>query len=249
MGEAGNELINNTVNVTQNVVSGTDLSMISLFFQATLTVKLVILALLLASVWSWAVIFSKMSLLRKLKKNASKFEESFWNSGSIENLYERINKKSLDPIVSVFIAGMNEWKNANSKAKSLQFCASLKDRVDRIMHVALGREIEEIERHVGFLASVASTAPFVGLFGTVWGIMNVMSNMSNIANVASGIAEALFATALGLIVTIPAAIAYNKISLEISRYQERIEDFIEEFDAILSRAIENSEECSNHKCL
>lgn len=245
MNDIESAVMDNTVNAVQQISSTTDLSMLDLFFQATLTVKFVILALLLVSVWSWAIIFSKGALLNKLKKNADKFEESFWNSGSIENLYERINKKSVDPIIAVFIAGMHEWKSANSKAKSLQFGASLKDRINRIMHVALGREMEEIERHVGLLASVASTAPFVGLFGTVWGIMNVMSNMSNIANVASGIAEALFATALGLIVTIPAAIAYNKISLEIGRYQDRLEDFIEEFEAILSRSIENSDEQNN----
>ncbi len=235
------EEMDSVINVAQSASTGVDISMVSLFFQATFTVKIVILLLSVASIWCWAIIFSKFSMFSKLKKNAAKFEELFWNSPSLDSMYDRVNKSVQDPFVSVFVAGMHEWKSANNKVKSIQFCASLTERIDRIMRVALGRDLEKIEKHVGFLATVASTAPFVGLFGTVWGIMNVMSSMTNIAHVAAGIAEALFATALGLIVTIPAAIAYNKISLEISRYEEKLEDFIGEFSAIISRAIENSE--------
>lgn len=237
-----------TANIAATVVH--DMSMYGLFMNASLTVKFVVILLILCSVWSWTIIFVKFSALATLKKRAAKFEEAFWSCSSLENLYARIAKAKKDPMVTVFLAGMREWENSTSKAgKSLEMSISLKDRIFRMMHVASGKEIEKLERHVSFLGTVGSTAPFVGLFGTVWGIMGVIAGEANmnLASVAPGIAEALFATALGLIVTIPAVIAYNKIILEIGRYQNRLENFIEEFYAIISKYIEDSENASEEQ--
>lgn len=233
-----------SVNVLTQTASN-NLSMISLFMNASLVVKLVIILLLVCSVWSWTIIFSKFSILNHLKRRAAKFEEAFWSCGSIESLYGRISKAQKDPLVNVFLSGMKEWKSANVKvSKSPEISISLKDRIFRMMHVTSGKEVENLERHISFLGTVGSTAPFIGLFGTVWGIMGVIAgevNM-NLATVAPGIAEALFATALGLIVTIPAVIAYNKIVIEIGRYQNRLENFIDEFYSIISKHIEDSED-------
>ncbi|MDR1561233.1 MAG: MotA/TolQ/ExbB proton channel family protein, partial [Holosporaceae bacterium] len=181
-----------------------------------------------------------------LKRNANKFEELFWNSGSLDMLFDSINNKTEDPFISVFIVGMKEWRRAKAKVRSAISGISLKDRIDRIMRVAVGREIDYLEQHLGFLATVGSTAPFVGLFGTVWGIMNSFEAIgfeqnTSLTSVAPGIAEALFATALGLVVTIPAVIAYNKITSELNRYQNRLDAFVDEFSAIISRQIEDSE--------
>ncbi len=223
-----------------------DLSMVSLFMQASLTVKLVIILLLACSFWSWTIIFAKISFLRKLKNNADKFENAFWNSGSIDTFFDNLKDRGDDPFVSVFIAGMKEWRRSGTKAKSSIGGISLKDRVERMMHVVVGREIDYLEQHLGFLATVGSTAPFVGLFGTVWGIMNSFESIgfdqnTSLTSVAPGIAEALFATALGLVVTIPAVIAYNKISADVNRYQNRLDAFVDEFSAIISRQIEDTE--------
>ncbi|MCR5225141.1 MAG: protein TolQ [Alphaproteobacteria bacterium] len=220
--------------------------MVSLFMQASLTVKLVIILLLACSFWSWTIIFAKISFLRKLKNNADKFENAFWNSGSIDTFFDNLKDRGDDPFVSVFIAGMKEWRRSGTKAKSSIGGISLKDRVERMMHVVVGREIDYLEQHLGFLATVGSTAPFVGLFGTVWGIMNSFESIgfdqnTSLTSVAPGIAEALFATALGLVVTIPAVIAYNKISADVNRYQNRLDAFVDEFSAIISRQIEDTE--------
>lgn len=190
--------------------------------------------------------FAKFTLLSKLKKNANRFENAFWNCGSIDVFFENINTKSDDPFVSVFVTGMKEWKRAKEKIKTVMSGISLEDRVIRVMDVTIGREIDYLEQHLGFLATVGSTAPFIGLFGTVWGIMNSfeaigISQNTNLAAVAPGIAEALFTTALGLIVTIPAVVAYNKIANEINRYRARLEAFVDEFSAIISRQMEDSE--------
>ena len=223
-----------------------DLSMMSLFMQASLTVKLVIVLLLACSFWSWTIIFAKFSFLRKLKANADKFENAFWNSGSIDMFFDNLKDRGDDPFVSVFIAGMKEWRRSGTKAKTSIGGISLKDRIERMMHVVVGREIDYLEQHLGFLATVGSTAPFVGLFGTVWGIMNSFESIgfdqnTSLTSVAPGIAEALFATALGLIVTSPAVIAYNKISADINRYQNRLDAFVDEFSTIISRQIEDAE--------
>lgn len=228
------------------MVANQGLSMFSLFAQASWVVKSIIILLIGCSFWSWTVMFAKFSLLSKLKKNANRFEDAFWNCGSIDVFFENVNAKSRDPFVAVFITGMKEWRRAKEKIKTVMGGISLGDRVVRVMEVTVGREIDYLEQHLGFLATLGSTAPFIGLFGTVWGIMNSfeaigISQNTNLAAVAPGIAEALFTTALGLVVTIPAVVAYNKIANEINRYRARLEAFVDEFSAIISRQMEDSE--------
>ena len=223
----------------------TDLSMWSLFLQADPIVKTVMLALVGASFWCWAIIFDKWMRLRGLFQRADQFEESFWSGGSLEELYERIGARPLDPMSSIFVAAMREWRRSAAKglADREAVRASLPQRIDRVMQVTLGREMEQLEARMGFLASVGSTSPFIGLFGTVWGIMNSFHHIgetknTSLAVVAPGIAEALFATALGLVAAIPAVLAYNKLSSDIDRYSKRLEAFAGEFGAILSRQLE-----------
>jgi biopolymer transport protein TolQ len=222
-----------------------DLSILALFLQADIIVKTVLFLLLAASFWSWAVIFDKMSKLRRLRRDAEQFEESFWSGGSLDDLYDRIGNRPIDPMSAVFAAAMREWRR--SVAKGLvgtnTMRTSLQERIERVMGVTVGREMERLERFMPFLATVGSTAPFVGLFGTVWGIMNSFNSIAaskntSLAVVAPGIAEALFATALGLVAAIPAVIAYNKFSTDFSRYAGRLDAFATEFSAILSRQLD-----------
>ena len=222
-----------------------DLSIIGLFLQSDAIVKLVMLILLLASFWSWAVIFDKVIRVRRLRQAASSFEETFWSGGSLDDLYERVGQSPPDPMTAVFSAAMREWRR--SAAKNLLgtpgMRASLQQRIERVMNVTVGREMERVERFMAFLATVGSTAPFVGLFGTVWGIMDsfqsiAASKNTSLAVVAPGIAESLFATALGLVAAIPAVIAYNKLATDFGRYAGRLEAFASEFSAILSRQLD-----------
>ncbi len=235
----------------QAVVDGglgqSQLTLWSLFLAADWVVKSVMLVLLIASIWCWAIIFEKIFRFRRLQKAANRFEDAFWSGGSLEELYDRVGQQPSDPMTAVFSAAMREWRR--SSAKGLVYSESgqsgLKDRLDRVMQVTMVREIERLERYMMFLASVGSTAPFVGLFGTVWGIMNsfqsiAVTKQTNLAVVAPGIAEALFATALGLVAAIPAVIAYNKLSNDLGRYAGRMETFAGEFIAILSRQIEET---------
>lgn len=231
-----------------------DLSMWGLFLQADLVVQLVMLLLLLASFWCWAIIFEKITRMRKLAEKADRFEETFWSGGSLDELYDRVSSRSDDPMTAIFTAAMKEWRRAPAKGAAGDDGANtanmanmgsggLADRIDRVMSITLGREMQHLERYMIFLASVGSTAPFVGLFGTVWGIMNsfqaiALTKNTSLAVVAPGIAEALFATALGLVAAIPAVIAYNKLSNDIGRYAGRLEAFSGEFSAILSRQAE-----------
>jgi biopolymer transport protein TolQ len=222
-----------------------DLSIVALFLQADIIVKVVMFLLLAASFWSWAVIFDKVSKLRRLRRDAEQFEESFWSGGSLDDLYDRIGSRPIDPMSAVFAAAMREWRR--SVAKGLvgtnTMRTSLQERIERVMGVTVGREMERLERFMPFLATVGSTAPFVGLFGTVWGIMNSFNSIAaskntSLAVVAPGIAEALFATALGLVAAIPAVIAYNKFSTDFGRYAGRLDAFATEFSAILSRQLD-----------
>ena len=223
-----------------------DLSMWSLFLQADLVVKAVIVALLLASVWCWAIIFEKFFRLRRLNKQATAFESSFWSGGAIDDLYDRMGAQPQDPMSAVFVAAMREWRRAMSRGATEEASTSigLQDRIDRVMNITANREVERIERYMTFLASTGATAPFIGLFGTVWGIMNSfqaigVSKNTSLAVVAPGIAEALFATALGLLAAIPAVLAYNLLSRDLDRYAGRLTSFSEEFLAILSRQKED----------
>jgi biopolymer transport protein TolQ len=221
------------------------LSILGLFLQADALVKLVMLILILASFWSWAIIFDKLMRLRRLRNAASSFEESFWSGGSLDDLYERVGQRPPDPMTAVFSAAMREWRRSAAKGllSTTGLRSSLQQRIERVMNVTVGREMERIERFMAFLATVGSTAPFVGLFGTVWGIMDSFQAIAAVKNtslaiVAPGIAESLSATALGLVAAIPAVIAYNKLSTDFGRYAGRLEAFSSEFSAILSRQLD-----------
>ncbi len=221
----------------------TDLSIWGLAMQADFVVKVVMLALLLASFWCWAIIFDKSRQMRQLKSKANEFEESFWSGGSLEELYERIGASPDHPLAMLFSVAMREWTLATSRGIPIateRGQVGLESRIDRVMNVAFQREVEGLERRLGFLATVGSTAPFIGLFGTVWGIMNsfqaiALTKNTSLAVVAPGIAEALLATALGLVAAIPAVLAYNKLSNDLNRYAGRLETFAGEFSALLSR--------------
>ncbi len=220
-----------------------DLSIWGLFLQADPVVKIVIIGLILASIWVWAVIFEKWSALRRVNRQADAFEDRFWSGGSLEELYEQEGTRPSNPMAAVFGAAMGEWQRS-ARAPGTDFARSgVRERIDRAIGVTVGREMDRMERWMIFLASVGATAPFVGLFGTVWGIMHSFAAIAavhntNLAVVAPGIAEALFATAIGLVAAIPAVISYNKISTDLGRFASRLEGFGTEFSAILSRQSE-----------
>ncbi len=221
-------------------VSG-DLSIWGLFLQADIVVQIVMILLIAASFWCWAVIFEKVLRMRRLDRKAGDFEDRFWSGGALDDLYERVGQRPEDPMSAIFVAAMREWRRSTERgAIGEDSRLTLTGRIDRVMEIALARELHHLERYMTFLASVGSTAPFIGLFGTVWGIMNsfqaiALTKNTSLAVVAPGIAEALFATALGLIAAIPAVIGYNKLNNDISRYAARLESFSGEFSAILSR--------------
>ena len=222
-----------------------DMTIWGLFFEADIVVQLVMLLLLLASFWTWAIIFEKAIRMRRLKSYAERFEGAFWSGGSLDDLYDEIDRVPQDPMSSVFVSAMREWHRSpgRDRAGSEHSKASLQQRIERVMQITLGREMERLERHMIFLASVGSAAPFVGLFGTVWGIMNAFTSIAASENtslvvVAPGIAEALFATALGLVAAIPAVLGFNKLSGDLGRYAGRLEAFAGEFGAILSRQLD-----------
>ncbi len=230
------------VNATNLATAGGDLSLWGLFLQADILVKLVIVGLLLASVWVWAVVFEKWSSLRRVNKLADGFEDRFWSGGSLDELYDHEGVQPAHPMAAVFGAAMGEWKRS-ATAAAIGRGGAARERVDRAIGVTVQREMDRLERWTIFLASVGATAPFIGLFGTVWGIMHSFSAIAamhntNLAVVAPGIAEALFATAIGLVAAIPAVLAYNKISTDLSRFAARLEAFGSEFSAILSRQAE-----------
>lgn len=232
--------------VTLGGTAATDMSIWGLFMAADWIVKTVMIVLIGASVWSWAIIVDKSMKMRRLAKAAAQFEESFWSGGSLEDLYDRIGGQPGDPMTGVFAAAMREWRRSAAKgltSKGSEIRASLRQRIEQVMQLSITREMDRLEKHMTFLASVGSVAPFVGLFGTVWGIMNSFQSIAatkntSLAVVAPGIAEALFATALGLIAAIPAVIAYNKISTDLGRYAGRLETFSSEFASILSRQLD-----------
>jgi biopolymer transport protein TolQ len=220
-----------------------DLSLVGLFLQADIVVKLVMLLLLLASVWVWAIVFDKIFALRRINREADAFEDRFWSGGSLEDLYDQEGARPANPMAAVFGAAMGEWRRSARVAGADMARGSVRDRIDRAMNVTVVREMERLERWMVFLASVGSIAPFVGLFGTVWGIMHSFSAIAamhntNLSVVAPGIAEALFATAIGLVAAIPAVLAYNQISTSLARFASRLEGFGSEFSAILSRQSE-----------
>jgi len=211
----------------------TDFSLIQLFLRADFIVKAVIIILLGASVYSWALIFDKYKLFKKIEKSTSTFEEKFWKSKSAESFYNSLTNRDKDPVANIFQSAMVELVKTKNKSSSIQSA-----RVSRIIEISADREITLIEKNFTFLATVGSTAPFIGLFGTVWGIMNsfqsiAISRNTSLAIVAPGIAEALFATALGLLAAIPAVVAYNKFNSDSKKYSARIENFSKRFLSII----------------
>ena len=220
--------------VTQAVGLGgeTDFSLIKLFIRADFVVKSVIVVLIAASIFSWALIVDKYKLFRKINLSSDEFEQKFWKSKSAESFYNNIPANSNDPLANIFKAGMGEMLKSKTRSSNQS------ERVSRILEVSTEREMLTIEKYFTFLATVGSTAPFVGLFGTVWGIMNsfqsiAISRNTSLAIVAPGIAEALFATALGLLAAVPAVVAYNKFNSDAKKYLQKIENFSKRFLSIL----------------
>ncbi|RZO49448.1 MAG: protein TolQ [Candidatus Pelagibacterales bacterium] len=211
----------------------TDFSLVQLFLRADFIVKSVIIILIAASIWSWALIFEKYKLFKKIEKSTTSFEEKFWKSKSAESFYNSLANREKDPVANIFQTAMAELIRTKSKSSAVQSA-----RVSRVLEISADREIKLIEKHFTFLATVGSTAPFIGLFGTVWGIMNsfqsiAISRNTSLAIVAPGIAEALFATALGLLAAIPAVVAYNKFNSDSKKYGARIENFSKRFLSII----------------
>jgi biopolymer transport protein TolQ len=219
-------------------------SLFGLFLQADIVVKLVMGLLLVASLWCWAVIFEKSFRIFQLKRRANAFERAFWSGAPLDELYRRLAKRADHPMALMFATAMEEWKEA-PRTTEISFNRGLVGRISRVMGLTMDREVELLERHLPSLATIGSTAPFVGLFGTVWGIMNSFQSIAvtkntTLAVVAPGIAEALFATALGLVAAIPAVIAYNRLSGEVDRYANRLSGFADEFEVVLSRELDTA---------
>jgi biopolymer transport protein TolQ len=233
----------------QNVVSAIGLATAAaapglwgLFLQADIVVKAVMVLLLIASLWCWAVIFDKAFRLWRLKRQANGFEKSFWSGAPLDELYRRLAKRADHPMALMFATAMEEWRES-PKSVDVSFNRGLVGRISRVMELTMDREVETLERHLPSLATIGATAPFVGLLGTVWGIMNSFQSIAvtkntTLAVVAPGIAEALMATALGLLAAIPAVVAYNKLAGEVERYANRLSSFSDEFAVVLSRELD-----------
>ena len=229
--------------MTQTLEVANQLDLFSLFFQATWFVKFIMIALGVLSILVWAIFIEKMRALNIVRKRADKFEEAFWGQQNLQELYRGVKPKDTDhPLAKVFVTGLREWELAQDKEAEnvgvLQ--VGVKERVERVMSVVMTREIDKLEKYLPFLGTIGSVAPFLGLLGTVWGIMHSFTTIgatknTSLAVVAPGIAEALLATAIGLLAAIPAVIAYNKLSTELGRYIMRLESFVAEFTTILDR--------------
>ncbi|OQM75112.1 protein TolQ [Manganibacter manganicus] len=220
---------------------GAHLSIWALFMQANWVVKLVMLGLLVASIWTWAIVVDKVVSFGRMRLALNRFEQTFWSGQSLEELYRNLAERKTTGMSAIFVSAMREWKK--SFEKGARSPLALQTRIDKAMDLALTREMERLEGRLGFLATVGSAAPFIGLFGTVIGIMTSFqaiagSKSTSLAVVAPGIAEALLATAIGLLAAIPAVIAYNKLSSDASKLAVRMEGFADEFSAILSRQID-----------
>ncbi|CAG4919543.1 unnamed protein product, partial [Acidocella sp. C78] len=231
------------VNTTGLATPGSDLSLLGMFLHAGFVVQVVIILLLAASVWVWAIIIEKSMTIRKINRAADAFEDKFWSGRSLDELYDQEGAEPDHPIAAVFGAAMGEWRRSSRIAGADIARSSVSARIDRAMDVTTMREMERLERNMIFLASIGSVGTFVGLFGTVWGIMHSFSAIAamhntNLAVVAPGIAEALFATAMGLVAAVPAVLAYNKLSTDLTRIAGRLDAFAAEFSAILSRQAE-----------
>jgi len=232
----------NPTDVAQSALPLTaDLSIWGLFWSAHIVVKIVMIGLLVASVWVWAIVVDKTLLYICTKRAMDSFEQTFWSGQSLEELYRTQSARPAHSMAALFVAAMREWKR--SVEGNIRALGGIQLRVEKVMDVTISREMERLDRRLLFLATVGATAPFVGLFGTVWGIMTsfqaiALSKNTNLAVVAPGIAEALFATALGLLAAIPAVIFYNKYSADSQAISHRLEAFADEFAAIVSRQID-----------
>lgn len=218
-----------------------DFSLLGLFWEAHIVVKLVMLGLISASVWCWAIIVDKWLAYHRTRRQMDRFEDAFWSGQSLEDLYRSLANRTNSGLGAVFVAAMTEWKRSHEG--SYPAIATLSQRLDRVMTMTISREGERLESRLAVLASVGSAGPFIGLFGTVWGIMTsfqaiAVSESTNLAVVAPGIAEALFATALGLLAAIPAVIFFNKLTGDVTKLISRMDGFADEFLAILSREID-----------
>ena len=213
------------------LASNTDFSLVSLFLRADIIVKSVMIILVVFSIYSWAIIFDKIRLFKKINKSAEEFEEKFWKSKSAETFYNNLPSTSNDPMAELFKSSMQMVMKSRSKS-------NLSERLAGVLEANIEKQMTNVDKNYTFLATVGSTAPFIGLFGTVWGIMNsfqsiAISRNTSLAIVAPGIAEALFATALGLLAAIPAVIAYNKFSNDSKKYSQKLENFSKRFISII----------------
>lgn len=220
---------------------GGDISVWTLFWEAGFVVKLVMIGLLAASIWSWAIIIDKLVAYQRMRAALNRFETIFWSGQSLEELYRTLSDRKTNGMGAIFVSAMREWKKSFEKGARAPL--GLQTRIDKAMDLALTREMERLEGRLGFLASIGASAPFIGLFGTVIGIMTSFqaiagSKSTSLAVVAPGIAEALLATAMGLLAAIPAVIAYNKLTSDAGKLGSRMEGFADEFSAILSRQID-----------
>ena len=210
-----------------------DFSLWKLFVRADFVVKTVILILIASSIFSWTLIFDKARLFRRIDQTTKSFEDKFWKSKSAETFYKNLPNKTDDPLTTIFKSTMSELIKTKSKSSTVQSA-----RVERVLEVSIDTQMKNVEKNFTYLATIGSTAPFIGLFGTVWGIMNsfqsiAISRNTSLAIVAPGIAEALFATALGLLAAIPAVIAYNKFNSDSQRYFSRVDNFSKRFLSII----------------
>ena len=229
------------VTTTAPAAAPVDFSLLALFLHADWLVKIVMLGLLAASVWCWAIIIDESMLYGRANRQMNAFERVFWSGQSLEDLYQQMQERPTVGLGAIFVAAMKEWKRSHEQ-NAASFLG-IQARLEKVLDVAISRESDGLEKRLQFLATVASASPFIGLFGTVWGIMNsftsiAASKSTNLAVVAPGIAEALFATALGLLAAIPATIAYNKLSADSNKLIGRLESFADEFATILSRQLE-----------
>lgn len=235
-------VINNTPNITAAASSTASDSILGYFWNAGFLIKLVMLSLLFCSIWSWALIITKYLKLKRLSADADYFEESFWSGTPLEALYKEIKNSVYDPMTNVFCSAMAEWQNFAAKHEKSEQSATLnlEKRVERAMEITIRREVDELEKGMAFLSSLGTNGVIMGLFGTVVGIFNgfkviALQQSASLAVVAPVISEALFTTAMGILVAIPAALAYNALSDSINKYVSRLEAFSEEFSAIISR--------------
>jgi biopolymer transport protein TolQ len=229
---------------SSDISGAIDVSLLGLFLESSFTVKLVMIGLMMASIWSWAIIIDKWMMFVRTRRQLDRFEKVFWSGQSLEELYRSLSDRSPTGMGALFVAAMREWKRSFERGANSQI--GLQMRIDKVLDVALAKETERLEKRLMYLATIGSASPFVGLFGTVVGIMVSFqaiagSKSTSLAVVAPGIAEALLATALGLLAAIPATVFYNKLSSDVGKVISRLEGFADEFSAILSRQIDEKQ--------